>query len=511
MQPVTVDVNGFTMLLEHVLFSDHKDLFLRELICNALDALIRLKLNNTKSENPRIEIIAEHNARTLTIKDNGIGMTKSDLQSYLGQICQSGTKKHQHLIGCRGIGFRSTYPVTDTIVITSKHIDEVHQGFTMTFSEDKTSFSIQQNKQSCIDCHGTQISLNLKANASEYTNELFIRYTVAKYFKLIQFPIYFAHNMHSDHLQFELLNPYWDALPMHQIMNKSIKTTGIDAKSFDLFYKYICNDIEHDFDHKTLINGYIRMECVTDIPLSIVPVIISFYPLRSTELMFKRRCFVEGQLEFGMCLFVANDEEQKANRCQLYIKNMFIEYCDDILPKYLEFIQVVIQSHDLPLNWTKTSVTNAKIYKVITRIVYKKALQSMLDFAKNKTEEYEEKFYPLYSKNLKLLAATVIGLIGDVEGKYNYKVPMIMELLRFKTSMSGSSWVSLRQYNQNMKHNQYNIYYAFAEDVQHLKKYKELNIEVILFDDGEYDRYVVQVCDVLERDTSQMHMQCISS
>eukprot|EP01083_Nonionella_stella_P305568 1066433_1 len=203
----------------------------------------------------------------------------------------------------------------------------------------------------------------------------------------------------------------------------------------------------------------------------------------------QKAIFVEGQLEFGVCLFVANDfeykyGERKTNRCQLYIKNMFIEYCDDILPKYLEFIQVVIQSHDLPLNWTKTSVTNAKIYKVITRIVYKKALQSMLDFAKDKTEEYEEKFYPLYSKNLKLLAATLIGLIGDVEGKYNYNVPMIMELLRFKTSMSGSSWVSLRQYNQNMKHNQYNIYYAFAEDVQHLKKYKQLNIEVILFDDG---------------------------
>eukprot|EP01083_Nonionella_stella_P305569 1066434_1 len=228
----------------------------------------------------------------------------------------------------------------------------------------------------------------------------------------------------------------------------------------------------------------------------------------------QKAIFVEGQLEFGVCLFVANDfeykyGERKTNRCQLYIKNMFIEYCDDILPKCLDFMKAVIQSHDLPLNWSKTAVTNAKIYRLISRNIYKKALQSMLDFAKNEKERYEQIVYPLYCKNLKLLTATADGLIEThTKYKYDYKPENVMELLRFKTTKSDNAWISLQQLLITTKQGQRNIYYAFPNNSQHLDKYKQLDIEVVMFDDELHDQYVIQAWNQYMID---MPFKCISS
>eukprot|EP01084_Bolivina_argentea_P257009 432901_1 len=189
MEAVKTNTTGLISLLRNALYSK-KELFLRELISNALDAIIRVKTLHDhyqkKSYKPRITIIHILHANNLIITDNGIGMTKNDLENYLGTICNSGTKKYiqslttyteavDDMIGMFGIGFRSCYAIADKIVIKTKHINAEHDGYIMTFDESLNSFNIELNNEKIKIDHGTQIILTINVYHTDYMKQ-----TVAK-------------------------------------------------------------------------------------------------------------------------------------------------------------------------------------------------------------------------------------------------------------------------------------------------------------------------------------------
>eukprot|EP01084_Bolivina_argentea_P147340 257805_1 len=174
-----------------------------------------------------------------------------------------------------------------------------------------------------------------------------------------------------------------------------------------MFYKYVCNGIEYDIDDKMLIYGYIRTEYISNIdiiPPDIINIIISFYPSNWNEFMIYKRFFVEGQLEFGVCLFVPNhlNEIDADKNSQLFVRKIFVCNNESMVKEWLNFAKVIVNSYDLPLNITKTGLLQSKINRVIAKNIEKKAIEVIMEFAENNEDEYIERFYSKYNKNLKL-------------------------------------------------------------------------------------------------------------
>ncbi|GAA8105912.1 molecular chaperone HtpG [Helicobacter pylori] len=460
------EINQLLDLMIHSLYSN-KEIFLRELISNASDALDKLNylmLTDEKLKGlnitPSIHLSFDSQKKTLTIKDNGIGMDKSDLIEHLGTIAKSGTKsflsalsgdkkKDSALIGQFGVGFYSAFMVASKIVVQTKKVTS-EQAYAWV-SDGKGKFEISE----CIkEEQGTEITLFLKDEDSHFASRWEIDGIVKKYSEHIPFPIFLTYT-----------DTKFEGEGDNQKEIKEEKCEQINQAS--ALWKMNKSELK-DKDYKEFYQSFAHDNSE---PLSYI------------------HNKVEGSLEYTTLFYIPSKAPFDLFRVdyksgvKLYVKRVFITDDDkELLPSYLRFVKGVIDSEDLPLNVSREILQQNKILANIRSASVKKILSEIERLSKD--EKNYHKFYEPFGKVLKE------GLYGDFENKEK-----LLELLRFYSKDKGEL-ISLKEYKESLKENQKSIYYLLGENLDLLKaspileKYAQKGYDVLLLSD-EIDAFVM--------------------
>jgi len=462
------EVKQLLNLMINSLYSN-KEIFLRELISNASDAIDKLKfkaLTNKKiSPNKEDQILLEIDQKknTITITDNGIGMSRKEVLDNLGTIAKSGTKeffsklsgdqvKDSNLIGQFGVGFYSSFMVAEEVCVQTLKAGEKKDNGVEWVSKGDGKFSISNFHK---DTHGTKIILKLKKDASEFLDNFRLKSIINKY---------------SDHISIPILmeKEEWD-----KDKNKMI-STGENEKvnNATALWTRAKNQVKKDQYEEF----YKSLSYDSEGPLEYI------------------HAKVEGKHEYTQLLYIPQkapfdlwDRERK-NGIKLYIKRVFImDDADNLLPSYLRFVKGVVDTNDLPLNVSREILQQSKEVDVIKKGCTSKVLSLLDRLAKNKQEQYS-KFWNEFGNVLKE------GLVDDFSNK-----DKITKLLRFASTKSDSSEqnVSLDDYVSRMAKKQDSIYYVTADSYlaakasPHLEIFKKKDIEVLLLHD-RVDEWLVQ-------------------
>ena len=427
----------------------NKDIFLRELISNASDALDKLyyiSLTNkdlkVSRENLKINLSIDEKNRILTISDNGIGMNDEELESNLGTIAKSGSllfkenldpKKDAHIIGQFGVGFYSAFMVSDNITVLSKSATS-DKAYVWT-STGASGYSIEEGEKKD---NGTVITLHIKEDTdsesySEYLTYDKLRSLVRKYSDYIRYPITIIHDNKEETLNSMI--PLW---------KKDKKE--VTKEEYDNFY----------------MDKYFDYEC----PLKVIPT------------------SVEGACSYKGILFIPSHApydfytKEYEKGLALYANGVLImDKCSDLLPDYFSFVKGVVDSEDLSLNISREVLQQTKSLKLIAKNIENKIKNELLDLLNNDRENYK-KFFKAFGMQLKFGVYNNYGLDKD----------KLQDLLLFYSS-SKEDYITLKEYVQNMKEGQDNIYYACGEmisKIDHLpqtEQFKEKNYEVLYLTD----------------------------
>ena len=473
------EVNQLLHLIIHSLYSN-KEIFLRELVSNASDALDKLKyltvsdaaLKNLQF-NPRIDISFNENAATptLTIRDTGIGMNDEDIKNNLGTIARSGTKafleqlaaedkKDSNLIGQFGVGFYSAFMVASKIEVVSKKAGE--NTVWKWISDGKGEYELEQTDDSAfplIDdipegANGTCITLYLNNEDSEFASRWKIEDIIKRYSDHIAFPIY-LHYIHKEYD--DKGNEKSQAAKSEQINDASALWQKPKSELKDEDYKNFYKSLSHD----------------------------------STDPLLYVHTKAEGTLEYTTLFYVpakAPFDMYHADYkpgVKLFVKRVFItEDEKELLPVYLRFVRGIIDSEDLPLNVSREILQQNRILNNIRSASVKKLLGEFKKLSENDKEKYET-FIAEYNRPLKE------GLYSDYEHRDE-----LLELIRFRTTNEENTWTSLADYVQRMKEGQKAIYYITGGDEKalrqspHLEAYKAKGFEVLIMPD-EIDDIVI--------------------
>ena len=473
------EVNQLLHLIIHSLYSN-KEIFLRELVSNASDALDKLKyltvsdaaLKNLQF-NPRIDISFNENAATptLTIRDTGIGMNDEDIKNNLGTIARSGTKafleqlaaedkKDSNLIGQFGVGFYSAFMVASKIEVVSKKAGE--NTVWKWISDGKGEYELEQTDDSAfplIDdipegANGTCITLYLNNEDSEFASRWKIEDIIKRYSDHIAFPIY-LHYIHKEYD--DKGNEKSQAAKNEQINDASALWQKPKSELKDEDYKNFYKSLSHD----------------------------------STDPLLYIHTKAEGTQEYTTLFYVpakAPFDMYHADYkpgVKLFVKRVFItEDEKELLPVYLRFVRGIIDSEDLPLNVSREILQQNRILNNIRSASVKKLLGEFKKLSENDKEKYET-FIAEYNRPLKE------GLYSDYEHRDE-----LLELIRFRTTNEENTWTSLADYVQRMKEGQKAIYYITGGDEKalrqspHLEAYKAKGFEVLIMPD-EIDDIVI--------------------
>lgn len=462
------EVNQLLNLIIHSLYS-HKEIFLRELVSNASDALDKLKYLTLTDEayksidlDPRIDIsFTEDGKRTLTVKDNGIGMNQEDLDKQLGTIARSGTKKFMsqlkgdakkdaNLIGQFGVGFYSCFMVADHVdVITRKAGEDTAWKWS---SDGKNAYSIEEAER---EEHGTTIILQLNDEGEEYANKWQIEQLIKKYSDHIPFPIFLAY----DDVSYEgegdkkerKVERKVEQINAAAALWKRPKSELTD-EDYNEFYKSMTYDFEDPlFYLHTKAEGTIEYTTLFYVP--------------------KKAPFDMYQADYKPGV-------------KLYVKRVFITDDEkELLPTYLRFVRGIIDSEDLPLNVSREILQQNRIMSSIRSASVKKLLSEFKKISESNPEKYDE-FIAQFNRPLKE------GLYSDYSNR-----DTLLELVRFK-STEVDGYTSLAAYKERMAEDQKAIYYIAGGNEETLRRsplikgYTNKGFEVLIMDD-EVDDIII--------------------
>ena len=465
------EVNQLLNLIIHSLYS-HKEIFLRELISNASDALDKLKYLNLTDDaykgiafDPRIDItFTEGKHRTLTIRDTGIGMDQDDLDTQLGTIARSGTKRFleqmgqdakraANLIGQFGVGFYSCFMVADRVEVITKKAG-AEQGYKWT-SDGKNSYSVEPADR---DGFGTTIILYLNEEGEEYANRWQIEQLVKKYSDHIAFPIF---------LEYDQKNWEGSGDDRKETVEHKIEQINSAAALWKRSKSDLTDEDYHEFYKATSHDG--------EDPLLYI----------HTQ--------AEGTLEYTTLFFIPKKapfdlyQADYKPGVKLYVKRVYITDDEkELLPTYLRFVRGVIDSEDLPLNVSREILQQNRILTNIRSASVKRLLGEFKKLSESNQEKYVE-FIKQYNRPLKE------GLYSDYANR-----EAILELIRFK-STEVEGYTSLTGYKERMKEDQKAIYYIAGGTEQMLRKsplleaYRKKGVEVLILDDDIDDIVIPSV------------------
>jgi molecular chaperone HtpG len=459
------EVSQLLHLIIHSLYSN-REIFLRELVSNASDALDKLKYLTVADDSykslsfdPRIDLSFNKDAKTLTIADNGIGMNETDLIESLGTIARSGTrafleklsddaKKNSNLIGQFGVGFYSAFMVAERIEVISRKAGE--GAAWKWISDGREGFDILPASR---EAQGTTVTLHLNEDGVEYTNRWSIEDIVKRYSNHVAFPIYLTYdeNEYDDKGKVKASKPKTDKINSGSALWKRPKSE-LKKEDYDEFYKQLGHD--------------------------------------SDEPLFYLHTHAEGTLEYSTLFYVPKkapfdlfNVDYKPG-VKLYVKRVFITDDDkELMPSWLRFVRGVIDSEDLPLNVSREILQQNKILLNIKNASVNKLLAEFKNVAENNKEKWDT-FIGEFNRPLKE------GLYHD----WGNRDPLL-ELVRFKSSTQEGR-VSFADYASRMKSDQKSIYYISGGDEKTLRAsplleaYTAQEIEVLIMDD-EIDDIVI--------------------
>ncbi len=457
-------------LLVHSVYSD-KDSFLRELISNASDALDKLRIEafqnkdlDVDTSDLHIEIEADEDARTLTIRDNGIGMTRAEVVDLIGTLAKSGTAElrqqlreaqtakntavSEELIGQFGIGFYSTFMVADKVeLLTRKAGESEATKWESSGDGTYTIASVEDAPQ------GTSVTLHLKPEDKEdalhdYTSEWKIRTLVKKYSDFIAWPI---------RMEVEVRTPASEDGGEETV---TIETQTLNSmKALWARPKDEVSDEEYKEFYKHIAHAW-------DDPLEVISM------------------KAEGTFEYQALLFIPSRapfdlyEPGADIGVQLYVKRVFIMGdCDELMPRYLRFIKGVVDAQDLSLNVSREILQQDRQINAIRRRLTKKVLSTIKDLQSERPEDYRT-FWGQFGKVLKE------GLMRDFDNQET-----LLQISSFASTHSDDELTTLAEYVERMKDGQQQIFYATGESRQqilnspHLEAFKAKGYEVLLLTD----------------------------
>ena len=491
------DISQLMNLIVNAFYSKN-EIFLRELLSNASDALEKLRYEALTDKSVldserdlKIKVWIEDGK--LIIEDTGIGMTKDDLINNLGTIAKSGTKlfldkvKKGDLdqIGQFGVGFYSSFLVADIVEVYTKHNSDSE--YVWTSNADK-SYTIKKNTESTLK-RGTRIVLHIKEDEDEYLDMDNVKDIIKRYTQFISFPI-------------ELLET--KKIEVEENSDDDDDDDDDDVEELATEATDVSDDDDDDDNRKTktktvtewgVINSQKPIWCrkpddVTNEEYN------DFYKNLTDDYsdpLSYKHFHAEGQLEFNCLLYIPertqmdvfDQSSKKKKNIKLYVKRIFImDDCDDLVPEWLKFMKGVVDSNDIPLNVSRELLQQNHVLRQISKVVVKKSIELFTELAEDK-EKYEI-FYDTYNKMIKL------GVHED-----NRNREKLAKLLRFYSSDTNEKYVSLDEYIANMQEGQESIYFITGQNIPslasspYIENLKSKGCNVLYFIDP-IDEYMVQ-------------------